>query len=440
MTQAQARTASSATASSARRATAGAARRSGGDRPLQGRGFLRRQWDRVESTDAAGIRTAYYLIIICTAILTCIGMVMVLSSSAVEYVSKNKDPYSLFAKQASFGVIGLICMFVIAGMSQRLLKRLAWPALFVAGILLIAVLIPGIGRNVLGNQNWIVVGPISVQPSELAKVALILWAATVLNAKQKLLSNWKHAVIPVVFPGGLAVLGLVVLEHDLGTVIILAMILLVLLWSSGAPRVIFAAVGAVGVVGVIGMAAMSGNRVGRISEWWKALTGQPVDPQGVGMQALQGRYALASGGFFGVGLGQSRSKWSYVPEAQNDFILSIIGEELGLIGTIAIVVMFIVMALSMYRIAHRSRSVFVRVATSGVIAWLVGQAFVNMGMVTGLLPVIGVPLPFISYGGSSLLASLLGVGLVLSFARDQIKNGLPEHEQELAPAPKGRKA
>lgn len=404
------------------------------------RGFLRRQWDRVESTDAAGIRTAYYLIIICTAVLTCIGMVMVLSSSAVEYVSKNKDPYALFTKQAIFGVIGLIAMFVIAALPPRALRKLAWPALFGAGALLVAVLIPGIGADVLGNRNWIVIGPLSIQPSEFAKFALILWAATVLNAKARLISDWKHAVVPVVVPGGAAVLGLVVLEHDLGTVIILALILLVLLWAAGAPRIIFGSTLVIGVVGVIGMAAVSGNRMGRITEWWNALTGGPVDPQGVGMQALQGRYALASGGWFGQGLGQSRSKWSYVPEAQNDFILSIIGEELGLIGTVAIVALFIVLAVSMYRIAHRSRSMFVRVATSGVIAWLVGQAFVNMGMVTGLLPVIGVPLPFISYGGSSLLAALLGVGLVLNFARDQIRHGVPDAEAELATADAGRKA
>lgn len=393
----------------------------------RGRGWLRRQWDRVESTDAAGIRTAQYLIIISTVILTCIGMVMVLSSSAVEAVSKNQDPFVLFSKQASFGALGIVAMFGIMALPTRLVRRLAWPGLAVSLVLLLLVL--AIGRDVLGNKNWIVLGPVSFQPSEFAKFGLILWAATVLAQKERLLSDWKHALVPVVIPGGAAVLGLVVLEHDLGTVIILALILMVMLWVSGAPKVIFGTIGVVGVVGIIGMAAISGNRVGRIKEWWAALTGGAVDAQGVGLQSMQGRYALASGGWFGVGLGQSRLKWSYVPEAQNDFILSIIGEELGLIGTLAIVVLFVVIAVSMYRIAHRSRSLFVRVATAGVIAWLIGQAFVNMGMVTGLLPVIGVPLPFISYGGSALLTALAGVGLVLNFARDQIRHGLPQPER-----------
>jgi cell division protein FtsW len=405
--------------------TAGA----GSDLPRKG--WILRQWERIESTDAQGIRTAQYLLILSAVILTCFGMVMVLSSSAVEFVSKNQDPFVLFMKQSTFGALGLIGMFVIMALPTRWLRRLAWPVLMGAGVLLILVLF--IGKEVLGNKNWIEIGPISIQPSEFAKFALILWAATVLGQKRKLLGDWKHALIPVVIPGGAAILGLVVLEHDLGTVIILAMILAVMLWVSGAPRIIFGVVGVAVLVGIIAMAITSGNRMGRITEWWASLTGGEIDAQGTGLQALQGRYALASGGWFGVGLGQSRLKWSYVPEAQNDFILSIIGEELGLIGTLAIVVLFLVMAVSMYRIAHRSRSVFVRVATAGVITWIIGQAFVNMGMVTGLLPVIGVPLPFISYGGSALLTALCGVGLVLNFARDQIRHGLPASEEEAAP-------
>lgn len=394
------------------------------------KGWFLRQWERIESTDAQGIRTAQYLLILSAVILTCFGMVMVLSSSAVEFVSKNQDPFVLFLKQSVFGLIGLVGMFVIMAMPTRWLRKLAWPVLMVSGVLLILVLF--IGKEVLGNKNWIEIGPISIQPSEFAKFALILWAATVLGQKRKLIGDWKHALIPVVFPGGAAILGLVVLEHDLGTVIILALILAVMLWVSGAPRIIFGVLLVVLVAGVLFMAITSGNRMGRITEWWASLTGGEIDAQGTGLQALQGRYALASGGWFGVGLGQSRLKWSYVPEAQNDFILSIIGEELGLIGTLAIVALFLVMAVSMYRIAHRSRSIFVRVATAGVIAWIIGQAFVNMGMVTGLLPVIGVPLPFISYGGSALLTALCGVGLVLNFARDQIRHGLPASEDEAA--------
>ena len=394
-------------------------------RPKAPRGWVRRQWDRVESTDAAGIRTAYYLTIICTTILTCLGMVMVLSSSAVEFVSKNNDPYALFAKQAGFGLVGLLLMVGIAALPTRTLKRLAWPALLGALVLLVLVLI--IGKDILGNKNWLVFGPISIQPSEFAKLALILWSATVLTAKRRVLKDWKQAIIPVLLPVGLVMIGLVLLGHDLGTAMVLILILFVVLWCSGAPMRIFAVAGIGAVVGVLILALTNGNRLGRITSWL-GMGGD--DSQGVGMQALQGRYALASGGWFGVGLGQSRLKWSYVPEAQNDFILSIIGEELGLLGTLLIVVLFLVLAVSMYRIAYRSRSLFVRIATGGVIAWIIGQAFLNMGMVTGLLPVIGVPLPFISYGGSALLASLLGIGLVLNFGRDQIRHGLPAADEE----------
>ncbi|MGO1319033.1 MAG: putative lipid II flippase FtsW [Galactobacter sp.] len=398
--------------------------------------FLRRQWDRIESTDAAGIRTAYYLIIISTTILTCIGMVMVLSSSAVEYISANRDPYSLFAKQAIFGAVGLVLMFGMALISPRLLKRLAWPALVLAGILLVAVLIPGIGKNVLGNQNWIQVGPVGIQPSEFAKLALILWSASVFATKEKLLDRWSHTVIPVLFPVGAVVVGLILLEHDLGTAMIVLLILFTLLWAGGAPKWIFGLAGAAAVLGVLVMAVISPNRLLRINSWLGR--GGADDAMGTGLQTMQAKYALASGGWFGVGLGQSRSKWSYIPEAQNDFILSIIGEELGLIGTLAVVVLFIVLVVSMYRVAHRSQNLFVRVLTAGVIAWLGGQAFINMGMVTGLVPVIGVTLPFISYGGSSLLACLLAVGLVLNAARDQIRNGVPPLTQSVKTSPEGK--
>lgn len=396
---------------------------------------LRALWRRLERTDEAGIRLAYYLLILSTAALTCLGMVMVLSSSAVEYVSRNTDPYQLFVKQAIFGAVGLVAMFAIAALPEKTLRKLAWPGLGVGLLLLVLVLL--IGKTVLGNKNWIEIGPVTLQPSEFAKFALILWAAHVLAQKAKYQGDWKHAIIPVIFPVGLGALGLVMLGHDLGTAIIIGLILLALLWAAGAPRIIFTTTLIAGVAGAVILAITNGNRLGRITSWLGM--GGDDDALGVGMQALQGRYALASGGWFGVGLGQSRLKWSYIPEAQNDFIFSIIGEELGLVGTLGVVALFVIMAVSMYRIAHRSRSLFVRIATAGVLMWLVGQAFINMAMVTGLLPVIGLPLPFISYGGSALLAALMGVGLVLNFARQQIRNGVPDLDRDAAEAHPGKK-
>lgn len=401
-------------------------------------GFFRRQWDRIESTDAAGIRTAYYLIIISTVILTCLGLVMVLSSSAVENISRNRDPYSLFARQAVFGALGLVLMFLLTMVTPQFLKRISWLLLLLAGALLVAVLIPGIGTEVLGNRNWIKIGPfLNFQPSELGKFALILWSATVFATKQRLLGDWKHTLVPVLFPVGVVVVGLVLLEKDLGTAMIVMLVLFTILWAGGAPKGMFLVVGAVAVAGVLSLALFSSNRAGRIDSWLGR--GGENDASEVGLQAMQSKYALASGSWFGVGLGRSRSKWSYIPEAQNDFILSIIGEELGLVGTLAIVVLFIVLIVSMYRVAHRSQSLFVRVLTSGVIAWIGGQAFVNMAMVTGLLPVIGLTLPFISYGGSSLLTCLCAVGLVLNAARDQIRHGV-RPDPELVKNIDGRKA
>lgn len=375
-------------------------------------GVLRRFWAVIEGSSSSSSGSSYYMILGSTLALTAIGLMMVLSSSAVEAISEETSSYALFLKQGTWAAIGLVLMFVFSRLSIRFYKRMAWPGLGIALVLLLLVFSP-LGIEVYGNRNWIGVGGFTAQPSEAAKLALSVWMAAVLARKGPLIRNWKHAAIPVL-PVALGVVGLIMLGRDLGTSLIVMMIVAAALFFAGAPMRMFTAAGIFAVAAAAVLAATSSNRMDRISSW----LGQNCDNgQDLCLQSQNGLYALASGGWFGVGLGQSRQKWNWIPEAHNDFIFAIIGEELGLLGTTVIVALFGIFAVALVRVVLRHNDVFVRILSGTVMVWLLGQAFVNIAVVTGLLPVIGVPLPFISYGGSALTFALAGVGVVLSFAR-----------------------
>ena len=272
-----------------------------------------------------------------------------------------------------------------------------------------------LGKSVNGNTNWIAVGPISIQPSEFAKLGLVLFGAAVLTRKRKLLGQFKHALVPYVVPFAALAIGLVLLGHDLGTVIVMGAIVAAVLFTAGVSWRLFA----VGGLGFGLMAAVmvltSENRLSRFDVW----LGKDTNPFGAARQPLHGRYALADGGWWGVGLGASREKWQWLSEPHNDFIYAIIGEELGLPGTLVVLALFAVLALVCYRLVLRTNDLFIRLATGGIMAWIVVQAIVNIGAVIGLLPVIGVPLPLVSSGGSSLVTTMLALGMLLSFARQE---------------------
>ncbi|CAL8897454.1 cell division protein FtsW [Kocuria varians] len=355
---------------------------------------------------------SYYALAGCVVLLTGIGVMMVLSASAVESISDSRSAYALFAKQALFGVLGLVAMFVLSVLPVRFYRKLAWPLWGLSVFVSLLVFTP-LGHEVNGNRNWLVFGGFSFQPSELAKLALCLWLAAMF-AKQgdEVEHDWKRALWPSAF-GFLVPTGLVLAGGDAGTAIVFCLIYAAALWFVRAPLKIFGGGLALAAAGGLFLVVTSPHRLDRITGW---LFGE-CGATDACWQAQQGLNALATGGWWGVGLGQSRLKYNYVPEAHNDYIFSIIGEELGLVGTTIILVLFIVMVIAMARILTRTRSVFVRITTAGIVTWLVGQAFVNLGMVTGLLPVIGIPLPFISYGGSALLMTMAAVGVVMSFAR-----------------------
>ncbi|GAB5080243.1 putative lipid II flippase FtsW [Arthrobacter sp. AD-310] len=375
----------------------------------------RRFWSVLEGNGTSRNGSTYYLILGSTLALTAIGIMMVLSASSVESIAAGKSPYGDALKQGMFAGIGIFTMFVLSRINVTWLKRLAWIAIGVALVLL--VLVQVVGAEVNGNKNWIDIGGITFQPSEASKLALALWMATVLARKGKLLSRWLHVAVPAVPMAG-AIIVLVMVGNDLGTAMIIMMITAAALFFAGAPLYFFGIAGLIGAAGAAVMAVTSPNRVCRITSWW---TGQScADGIDANYQATNGLYGLASGGWFGVGLGQSRQKYSWIPEAHNDFIFAIIGEELGLVGTVVVLILFAILGAAIYRVVVAQEDVFHRVLAGTIMVWLLGQATVNMAVVTGLMPVIGVPLPFISYGGSALLMSLCAIGVVLSLAREQM--------------------
>ncbi|GGH91211.1 putative lipid II flippase FtsW [Arthrobacter liuii] len=356
------------------------------------------------------------LILAAVLSLSAIGLVEVASASSVESVAAGINPYDLPIKQGMWTIAGVVIMLVLARFPVERIRKLGWPMLIGAVIALILVFTP-LGMTVNGNRNWIGVGGFTAQPSEFAKLALIVWAAGILERKQVLLGQWKHAAIPLL-PAGALIMAVVALGHDLGTTLVIMMILAATLFFGGVRMKVFSVAALICAVAAVLLAASSGNRMGRIFSWLGAGSGD--DAQGVGYQATNGLYALASGGWFGVGLGQSRQKWNWIPEAHNDFIFTILGEELGLAGTLLVLALFAVLAIAVFKTIAGNTDTFSRIVASSIIAWIIGQAVLNMSMVSGLLPVIGVPLPFISYGGSAMVSTLAGMGVILAVTRPPV--------------------
>jgi cell division protein FtsW len=358
--------------------------------------------------------TTYYLLLGATTMLLIIGLVMVLSASSVTSYQATNSSFTVFFNQLRYAVVGVIGAFVASRLSLVTWKRVAVPVLAVAILLQSLVFVPSLGVRVNGNRNWIHIAGQQVQPSEFAKLALVLFGAAVLTRKRHNLDRYLHVAVPLVFPAGAVLLMLVLGGGDLGTSLVLLAILAGMLFVAGVPARMFLLVGSGSAALAATLAMTSPNRMGRIHSWLAGC----VDPNRC-FQTIHGQYALADGGWWGVGLGASREKWSWLPEAHNDFIFAIIGEELGLPGTLAILALFGLLAFACYRLVLRSDDFFVRVATAGVMVWILAQAAINIGSVIGLLPVIGVPLPLVSSGGSALMATLFGLGMLLSFARNE---------------------
>ncbi len=356
--------------------------------------------------------TSYYLILGITTLLVALGLVMVLSTSSVAQLAQGASPYSGFQHQLVGVVLGLPCMWLAARASPAVFRAAAYPLMFVAIVGLL--LVPVIGVTSGGATRELMIGPFPFQPSELAKLAFLLWGADLLARKNKLgqLDDWRHLLIPLL-PGAGILCMLVMLGDDLGTTFLLLVIFLALLWVIGTPVRLYA-----GILGMIGLVLLilivvAGYRSQRLSLFLHPQGG----PMGVDMQSIQGKWAVGSGGWFGVGLGASRQKWGYVPNDTTDFIFAILGEELGLVGTLCVSLLYGGLAFAGLRIARRAGDTFVRLAATGATAWIVVQAIVNIGTVLGLMPITGVPLPLVSSGLSSLLVTMLALGMLMSFAK-----------------------
>ena len=351
------------------------------------------------------------MLLVTTLGLAFFGCIMVLSASSVTMISQGQSPFSQVSSQIMFLIIGVIAMAGITHIPVEYYhkKSVVYAMLIIALVMQFAVVVVGVEVN--GNRNWLKIpgGP-QIQPSEFSKLAIIMWLAWVYNRHGDISRSIWRTLFPSTYGVGVLVL-LIMLGGDMGTAMVYGFIFVGMMWLAGASRgsllKIGAALAALALVGVLS----STNRVARIFGIWGSCTNANCD------QANSGEVALATGGFLGVGLGQSRQKYNYLAEAHNDYIFAIIGEELGLLGTLAVLLLYVGLVYCAVRIMLRTTDPLVRLATGGIMIWLTSQAIINMGMVSRILPVIGVPLPFVSYGGSSLLSSLLAAGLLLAFAR-----------------------
>lgn len=360
----------------------------------------------------------YFLLLGTTLFMVVFGLIMVLSSSSIESHDATEDFFSRFMSQGINALVGVPLMFVISILPQEFWRRCIGYVLGFACFLQVIVLFTPLGEEIGGNRNWLRIGSQTFQPSELIKFALVIWLGVMVSRKQHVFDDWRQLALAVLPVAGISI-GLVIRGGDLGTTVIMSAAVLGALFFAGVRwRYLLVGIGGVSVLALV-VAFSSASRAGRIAALFGGTSAANPD---VDYQIKNASYGLASGGFFGVGLGNSHSKWLWLPAAETDFIYAVIGEELGLIGAVLVLALFVVLAFSFVRIIHSSNDPFTRTTTAAIMVWLIGQAFVNIGVVLGVIPVLGVPLPLISAGGTALISSLAAIGVVLSFVRAQAKN------------------
>lgn len=360
----------------------------------------------------------YYLVLISAGLLAALGVMMVLSSST-PYAGGNPNissPYEFAIRQVIFLAAGIPMAFLFSRLRLDILAKLGWVGWGLAVLLLGAVALTtsrSIGER--GNTNWLSINSqLAIQPSEFAKLALVVWAAAIMAAKVRKLDQPKHLIVPFI-PGAALIITLVLAGRDLGTAMVMALIVVALLWFVGTPMRIMGILTGLGMVVIGGLALGNANRLSRIMVWLN-----PASDPDRASQPVSALYAMASGGWWGVGLGAGKQKWGGLKDgAHTDFIFAVIGEELGLVGVLLVLGLFSVIGLIGLRIALRSDEPFSRILAAGLSAWFVVQAGINILVVLNLLPVLGIPLPFMSYGGSALVANLIALGVLLACARNE---------------------
>ncbi len=356
--------------------------------------------------------SSFWLMAAIVVVLNMFGLVMVMSASSVPAVRAGGVPWSLFERQLLWTVLGSIALLATLMVSVDFWRRFTKPFMAIAIGMLVLVLVPGIGVSVNGATRWLGAGPLQIQPSEFAKFALLLFVADLLDRRSDKIDDWRWTLAPVVAYLGL-VAALIMLQPNLGTTIIIAFMVLTMLLVAGVPLLPLGAVAAAGA----GIATMfvaytpfRRTRFLRFLNPW-------ADPQNTGLQNVQSLVGIANGGLLGRGLGRSTAKWGFLPFAHTDFIFAVIGEEFGLVGAMSVVLLFFGIACTGAWIAARAKDRFSMLVAAGITAWISVQAFMNIGAVIGIMPITGVPLPFISFGGSSLMINLAAAGMLLNIAR-----------------------
>ena len=356
----------------------------------------------------------YYALLIATFGLLFIGMVMILSASTTVSYKQFNNQYIIFLRQLMFASIGIVTMMAISRLPKIFFFRWAKVALWISIVLLVLVLIPSIGISVAGQRNWISLwGPFRLQPSEIAKLTLIVWGSVILSKQiRSKITTWQNLLVPV-FPVGAIIAVLVIFEGDLGTALILGPILLSLFYAVGAPVKLFTWSAMAGLLGIFILSIQESYRIQRFLSW----INPSAENQDAGWQVTHGKYALASGGWTGIGLGASKEKWGWLPAAHTDFIFAVVGEELGLVGTLIVLALIGTIAYVALTLARKTNDLFTKLIATSVMAWIVVQSIINVGAVLGLLPVTGVPLPLVSYGGSSLVFTMSAIGVLMAVLR-----------------------
>jgi cell division protein FtsW len=369
-------------------------------------------------TAVAVARRNLSLLLAPTALLTVIGLVMILSAGSISAVEGYGTSFWYFNRQTLYAAAGLVGLVVAARVPYTFWRRAAIPMLLALVPVMLLTLHPALGSSLYGASRWIDLGPITLQPSEFAKLLMVCAAAAILSRPWKQLHRPRDAFLPL-GPLLAVVAGVVMLQRDLGTTVVICGSVFLLLFTAGLRlrHLVWASLG--GAIAVAFFIFGTAYRRTRFLEAWLAWE---LDPSGAGWQLQQGLIALGSGGWLGVGLGNSRQKWDYLPNAHSDFVFAVLGEELGLIGALSVLCLFGMLLFAGIRIAMSAPDTFGRLLAAGITGWIGLQTLVNLGAVTGLSPITGVPLPFLSFGGTALVVTLAGVGVIASVALEGVRS------------------
>jgi cell division protein FtsW len=353
------------------------------------------------------------LLFITIIIISLFGLIMIYSSSYIWANYKYNNPYKFVITQSVFVILGVIIMLILSKLDYKIYYKYANKILFICMILLALVLIPGIGSVRNGSRSWFGIGSFGIQPSEFAKMGLIIFVSKYLTNNKKDMKNVIKGVFPILFVI-LIFFGLIMLEPDFGTAMVIVITLITLIFVSGVKVSFFLKAGLLGIIGIVGIIISAPYRLKRIVSFLNPWS----DPLGSGYQILQSLYAIGPGGLLGQGYLNSRQKYFYLPEPQTDFIFSIISEELGFLGVLIVTILFLIIFYRGIVIALKKTDLFGKYLSFGLSFGLIIQACLNLSVVVGLIPVTGVTLPFISYGGSSLLISMASIGIILNISRN----------------------